>query len=51
MNTRSGLRKPAEWIRFDQIAPRVACDLCVKEARWKHPAGGFRCAKCPRPKQ
>ena len=25
------------------------CDLCNRIARWFHPAGGFRCNKCPRP--
>jgi hypothetical protein len=26
------------------------CDLCSEVARWKHPKGGRRCNKCPRPK-
>lgn len=26
-----------------------ACDLCTKVAVWRHPKGGLRCRKCPRP--
>lgn len=25
------------------------CDICDRMADWQHPAGGFRCSRCPRP--
>jgi len=33
------------WERFSP----VACDLCDSIAVWRHPDGGYRCRKCPRP--
>lgn len=35
----------AGWRRIQ--FPR--CDTCSKPAVWRHPAGGLRCDKCPRP--
>jgi hypothetical protein len=34
------------------FGPRVQprrCDLCDRVAVWMHPAGGYRCDRCPRP--
>jgi hypothetical protein len=30
------------WTRTEE------CDLCYQPALWRHPAGGLRCADCPR---
>lgn len=35
------------WVTFRQ----QLCDLCPKVARFTHPAGGFRCSKCPKPRR
>jgi hypothetical protein len=35
------------WLKFEP----VKCDLCNKNARWKHPEGGLRCNDCPRPEK
>ena len=32
-----------EWTRLP------TCDLCTRAAIWRHPLGGLRCGKCPRP--
>jgi hypothetical protein len=37
--------KRAGWLR---VQPR-RCDLCDRVAVWMHPAGGYRCNRCPRP--
>lgn len=40
--------KPGAWEEF--IPPEVpACDYCTSPAKWKHPLGGMRCGRCPRP--
>jgi hypothetical protein len=34
--------------QWSPIQPQE-CDLCERLAAWSHPAGGFRCNRCPRP--
>lgn len=36
---------PFAW---EKIEPQP-CDLCERPATWKHPAGGRRCQRCPKP--
>jgi hypothetical protein len=38
---------PDLWERIEH--PR--CDLCDNKAEWRHPKGGIRCRKCPRPNE
>lgn len=38
------------WSRL-VTPPPPECDLCGRKAVWQHPAGGLRCATCPRPKE
>lgn len=40
--------KPTTWVKLKPQPPPV-CDICDEIAVWKHPQGGLRCAKCPRP--
>jgi hypothetical protein len=43
-----GVQLPPDlWERIQP--PR--CDLCNNVAQWRHPKGGLRCRKCPRPNE
>lgn len=34
---------------WERIEPPI-CDTCANLAIYRHPAGGLRCASCPRPR-
>ena len=40
---------PDLWEQFEHKPP--TCDLCDSRAVWRHPKGGLRCRKCPRPNE
>lgn len=40
----------SSWAPIPKPTP-PKCDICNRRARWKHPAGGFRCNDCPRPEE
>lgn len=50
---------PALWERLPvkhkgpccACVSKPMCDCCWRQAKWKHPSGGFRCGICPRPIQ
>ncbi len=39
------------WSKLPPPPPSPTCDLCDRRAVWKHPAGGLRCGRCPRPEK
>jgi hypothetical protein len=38
------MRRP-QWETIE--SPK--CDLCESDARYRHPLGGLRCVRCPKP--
>jgi hypothetical protein len=42
-------KTPTLWRKVEDEHVPQRCDLCSGKIVWMHPAGGFRCRRCPRP--